>query len=392
MKRRSFVKTASSWALLGALPCGVGNVYGADNERSIEKTSNRRWDIHDPLNYTPDPDVITLKEEFSDLINGNAAIHRVWNGGGWLEGPAWSEEGRFLLLSDTINSRYYRYLWETGEVTVFPLHSYNGNGNIFDSDGRLLCCEHFLRRLVRWEHDGSMTVLADSYKGKPLNSPNDVVVHKDGSIWFSDPSYGDLIDEGHGDAPGGSANPHGKIRYKIGVEFPSKNMGMDRQPDHVFRIGLDGKIEAVVGEDEICNPNGLCFSPDYKRLYVASTGSPKKSFHHDGAKAIHLYDVGEKGTLHNHRIFSSMRYFGAQMYADGIKCDVQGNLWCGVSGPLGFCGVFIYNPSGELIGRIRLPQGVSNLTFGGPKRNWLFMCAGEDLYRLMVGTQGAAPS
>ncbi|MFT9409484.1 SMP-30/gluconolactonase/LRE family protein [Acetobacter fabarum] len=353
----------------------------------------RQWGPEAPPSYAPDPDVVVIDRSFRDLVSGNATIHRVWNGGTWIEGPAWSSEGRYLLFSDTVTSRQYRYLWETGEVTVFRPESYHSNGNTFDYQGRQISCEHFLRRVVRWEHDGSVHVVADHFEGKPLSSPNDVIAHPDGSIWFTDPGYGASVAEGHADAAGGEANPDGRIRWRVGEELIGAVGGMHKQPDHTFRVDPSGRIDVVLTQDQLPNPNGLCFSPDFSHLYVISTGRQSGAGGHDGDLAVHEFDLHRQELpLSNPRLFTNMRFEGVQMIPDGLKADIYGNLWCGVSGPLGLCGVFIFNPEGHLIGRIRLPHGVSNLTFGGPKRDWLFMCAGGALYSLQVNTQGAGPA
>ncbi|GBQ32085.1 gluconolactonase [Gluconacetobacter sacchari DSM 12717] len=367
-------------------PGGTGTVAPA----SVVTQPPRQWGPGAPPGYLPDPDVIALDPSFRDLTYFAAPIRRVSTGHGWLEGPAWSTEGRFLVLSDVIRSQALRYIWETGEITRFRPDSYAANGNCFDFDGRLIVCEDFLRRVVRWEHDGTVTVLADRFMGQGLNSPNDVVPHPDGSIWFSDPGYGDNITEGHADAPGGPANPKGLIRWNIGSELTGQIGGTRRQPDHLFRVAPGGGIEAVLSESDLRDPNGLCFAPDYKRLYVVSTPrAPGQAV--GGDQAIHVYDVRGTG-LANGRVFADMRLEGQQLNPDGIRVDIYGNLWCGASGALGLCGVFVFNPAGRLIGRLRLPQGCSNLTFGGPKRDHLFMCCAQSLYVLQVETQGFAPS
>jgi len=374
-----------------AAALATGAAQGADDAispPSVVSTPPRTWGPGSA--YVPDPDVIAIDPSFKDLTYFAAPIRRLWDGGGWLEGPAWSSEGRFLVLSDVIRSRTLRYLWETGTVTDFRTDSYSPNGNCFDFDGRLVTCEDFLRRVIRWEHDGSATVLADRFEGQGLNSPNDVIPHPDGSLWFTDPGYGDNITEGHADAPGGPTNPDGTIRWRIGRELTGEIGGTKRQADHVFRIAPDGKLSAVLGEREILDPNGLCFSLAYKRLYLVSTPKgPGQS--RGGDQAIHVFDM-QGGSPANGRIFTDMKLRGAQLNPDGIRVDVHGNLWCGASGPLGLCGVFVFNPQGKMIGRLRLPQGCSNLTFGGPKRDHLFMCCAQSLFVLQVETQGFAPS
>lgn len=388
--RRTILTRLAGASLLGFKTAKAANPSGSITPSSVVSQPARAWGAQAGPSFLPDPDVLFLDPSFKDLTYFAAPIRRVWDQGGWLEGPAWSTEGRFLVLSDVIRSRALRYTWETGEISDFRPDSYAANGNCFDFTGRLIVCEDFFRRVVRWEHDGSVKVLADRYNGQGLNSPNDVVPHPDGSVWFTDPGYGTNLAEGHPDAPGGPTNPDGKIRWNIGRELIGEIGGTKRQSDHVFRIAPDGTLTAVLQEKDIRDPNGLCFSPDYKKLYIVSTlKGPGQSV--GGDQAIHVYDVKD-GTLSNGRIFSTMQLNGVQMNPDGIRVDVFGNLWCGASGPLGLCGVMVFNPAGKLIGRIRLPQGCSNLTFGGPKRDHLFMCAANSLFALQVGVQGFAPS
>ena len=175
----------------------------------------RDWSPGHPAIY-PDPDIVVVDPAFRQLFVGNAGLHRVWTGAFWAEGPAWSSQGQYLVFSDVQASIQYRYVWDDGRVTRFRNPSWNSNGNSFDFQGRQLSCEDFNRRVVRWEHDGSLTVIADNFEGKPLNSPNDIVPHPDGSIWFTDPPYGDRLSEGHPDEAGGPANPQGLIKPAIG--------------------------------------------------------------------------------------------------------------------------------------------------------------------------------
>jgi gluconolactonase len=313
----------------------------------------------------PDPDVIVVDPSFLPLRRAQGAIYRVWTGALWAEGPTWSNQGQYLVFSDVSGNTLYRYIWDDGRVTVFRRPSSNANGNAFDFQGRLLSCEDFTRRLVRWEHDGTMTVIADSYNGKPLNSPNGVAPHPDGSIWFTDPGYGDQLAEGHPDEAGGPTNPQGILNPRIGASDAGVIGGRKRElPTNTYRWDPSGKLDVVASEEELPDPNGLCFSPDHKTFYLISTGK---------------------------RLFTDMTVDGVKCGPDDMCADVFGNLWCASNAPLGYAGVLAFNPAGKLIGRIRLPEVCANLTFGGPKRDRLFMAASQSLYMLETATQGAAP-
>jgi gluconolactonase len=306
-----------------------------------------------PVHY-PEPDVVSLDPRFDAYRIGNTPILRLHTGMLWAEGPAWNGVGRFLVWSDIPNEVQMRWLDEDGHVSRFRYPSGNSNGNTFDWQGRQLSCEHGTRRVVRYEHDGTITVLADSFDGKPLNSPNDVVVHPNGSIWFTDPPYGSW-----GDYEGN----RGEILLK----------------EAVYRIDPDtGEIAMVT--DEIDKPNGLCFSHDYARLFVADTGPGD----------IKVWDVVDEATLSNPQVFSDMTFDGTHVGPDGVRADVDGNIWAsGGWVGYGFDGVHVFTPEGERIGQILLPETTSNLCFGGRKRNRLFMTASQSLYAVYVNTRGA---
>ncbi len=316
---------------------------------------DRDWSGARPVRY-PDPDVVVLDPRFQKYKIGNAAIQRLYTGTAWAEGPAWSTVGRYLVWSDIPNDVQLRRIDDDGHVSVFRSPAGNSNGNTFDFEGRQISCEHGNRRVVRYENTGAVTVLADRWNGKPLNAPNDVVVHPDGGVWFTDPGYGSMMNyEGH------------KAELQI--------------KEAVYRIDTKaGKMEMV--SDELKKPNGLCFSPDYKKLYVVDTGvSPGP---------IQVYDVADGRRLAGSRRFCIMEMDGKKGGSDGVRADVDGNIWAsaGWAGD-GFDGVHVFAPDGTRIGFIRLPETASNLAFGGAKRNRLFVTASQSLYAVYVETQGA---
>ena len=276
-------------------------------------------------------------------------------------------QGRYLVWSDIPNNRQLRWLEDDGRVG-FQASVEQFNGNTFDFEGRQLSCEHLARRVVRYEHDGTTTVIADAYNGKRLNSPNDVIAHRDGSIWFTDPPYGRSLYEGQ---PGPRELPTG-----------------------LYRVDKSGKITLAVTEAQVPDPNGLAFSPDYKTLYVVSTGRGPGDTGPGGKGDLFTFDISVDGMVSNPRRFSDFMIDGVKCGPDGVRCDLTGNLWCASNAgrAVGYNGVTVWTPQGKLLGRIRLPEVCANICFGGPKRNRLFMAASQSLYALYVNAQGAGPS
>jgi gluconolactonase len=333
-----------------------------------------------PATY-PDPDVITIDPAFNALRLGNTPIQRLWTGGYWSEGPAWSSQGRYLVWSDIPNNRQLRYVEDAGHVTVFRSPSNNSNGNTFDFQGRQLSCEHAARRVVRYEHDGSVTVIADAYQGTRLNSPNDLAVHQDGSIWFSDPPYGGSLYEGMVDAPGGPSNQQGRLNAKAGQPAGSGTLKREL-PFNVYRVDPSGRVDIAASQEALGSaPNGIAFSPDFKTVYIVARGG------------VVMGEVAANNTIANIRPFGNFMVDGIRCGPDGIRADVYGNLWCSSNAGtnIGYSGVTVHSPDGKMIGRIRLPEVCANVAFGGPKRNRLFMAAAQSLYAVYVNTQGASP-
>jgi gluconolactonase len=246
--------------------------------------------------------------------------------------------------------------------------------------------------VVRYENDGSATIIADRFGGKRLNSPNDVVPHPDGSYWFTDPPYGGQLYEGTTDAPGGPTNRAGRIKNRLG-QPPEIGSAQRELPTGVYRVDPSGRVDLVVPEDQLADPNGLCFSHDYKKLYVISTGRGPGDAGPGGTREMFVFDVTADNKTANRKRFTDFMVDGVKCGPDGVRCDVDGNLWCSSNAgrAVGYSGVTVWNPDGKLLGRIRLPEVCGNLCFGGPKRNRLFMAASQSLYALYVQTQGAAP-
>ena len=345
-----------------------------------------------PTTYFTDPDVLTIDPSFDGLRQPNAPIQRLWTGALWSEGPAWNSVGRYLVWSDIPNNRQMRWLEDDGRVSVMRSPSNNSNGNTFDFQGRQLSCEHLGRRVVRYELDGSATVIAAMHDGKRLNSPNDVVPHPDGSYWFTDPPYGAQFYEGTVDVAGGPANKSGRMNPRLG-QPPEFGTYKRELPTACYRVDPNGTLTQVLTEAQVPDPNGLCFSPDYKKLYVVSTGQGPGDTGPGGKGDMWVFDVGTDNKLSNGKLFSDFMISSVKCGPDGVRADVDGNLWCSSNAgrAVGFSGVTVWNPQGKLIGRIRLPEICGNICFGGPKRNRLFMAASQSLYAVYTGTQGAAP-
>lgn len=286
-----------------------------------------------------------IHPRFASLLCSNCRVEKLHTGTRWAEGPCYFADGDYLIWSDIPNNRMLRWTEGLG-VEVFRQPANCSNGNTRDRQGRLVTCEHLTRRVTRTEWDGSITVLAERYEGRRLNSPNDVVVKSDGSIWFTDPPYGILSD------------------YE-GKKSPSELGG-----NFVFRLDpATGDLSVVA--DDFDRPNGIAFSPDESRLFVADSGKPRH---------MRVFDVKDGRTLSGGRVFAEC---DAGIF-DGFRFDTDGNLWTSTR-----AGVSCYSPDGELLGKIRLPEAVANLTFGGPKRNRLFITATTSLYSVFVNANGA---
>lgn len=295
-------------------------------------------------------DYVVLDPRFESLFIGHAKLETLWTGSRWAEGPVYVPAGKYLLWSDIPNDRVLRYDETDGSVSVFESPCGHRNGHTLDREGRVIACEHGNRRVTRREHDGSTTVIAASVDGKRLNSPNDVVVKSDGSIWFSDPTYGiDSAYEGH------------EAVSEIGAA-------------HVYRVDpSEGTISAVV--TDMVRPNGLCFSPDESVLYVADTGATHVKGH---PRTIRAYDMAPDGrSVGDGRVFAESP---AGVF-DGFRADRNGNIWASTAN-----GVSCFAPDGTHIGRIPIGEIVSNLCFGGPKRNRLYITAQTSLYAIYLNT------
>ncbi|GLH78510.1 gluconolactonase [Bradyrhizobium sp. SSBR45G] len=359
LSRRGILSAALSGAALA--------ISGQARAQSFAFKPNQRY---------PDPAIEILDPSFAKYRLYSSTVEQLASGMRWAEGPVYFPEEGYLLLSDIPNNRIMKYSEKDGSFTVFRSPANYANGNTRDRQGRLVSCEHSVtRRITRTEKNGTVTVLADSFEGKRLNAPNDIVVKSDDTIWFTDPLFG------------------------INGNWEGFKAKSEQANTNVFRIGTDGKLTAVI--TDLVNPNGLAFSPDEKKLYVVEwKGTPNRS--------IWSYDVNADGTVGN-----KVKLIDAadQGSLDGFRVDRDGNLWCGwgsngalaaepvdVNGrkvyplkakPEDLDGVMVFNPQGKPIGFIRLPERCANLTFGGPKNNRLYMAASHSLYALYVETEGA---
>ncbi|TDK37170.1 SMP-30/gluconolactonase/LRE family protein [Rhizobium deserti] len=313
-----------------------------------------------PSPIYPDPSIQVLDPSFAKYRVASSSLEQVATGARWLEGPVWFGDGRYLLVSDIPNNRVMKYDESNETWSVFNANSNYANGHARDRQGRLLSCEHLTRRVTRTEYDGSITILADNYMGKKLNSPNDIICKSDGSIWFTDPPFG-IAGEWEGE----------KAQSEL--------------PHSVYCILPDGKLNLVT--DELKGPNGIAFSEDEKKLYVVEGRATPY-------RILWSYDVAADGVkLSNKRALVTADDNGG---LDGFKVDVDGNLWCGWGSngaagarPEDLNGVKIFNKEGKAIGFIKLPERCPNLVFGGPKRNRLYMASSHSVYALYVETRGA---
>ena len=293
-----------------------------------------------------------IEPEFEACFVGHARVERLWTGARWSEGPVWFAAGRYLLWSDIPNNRIMRWDETNGSVSVFRDPSNNSNGHTVDRQGRLISCEHLARRVTRTDFDGRVGVIADSFEGKRLNSPNDVVVKSDGSIWFTDPSYGILMDyEGE------------RAESEIGA-------------CHVYCVDANG-IRVVA--DDYLKPNGLAFSPDEQFLYIADTGATHEK---DGPKHIRRHTIEPDGSLSGGEIFAEC----TSGLFDGFRVDRAGRIWSSAAD-----GVHCLAPDGRLVGKIHIPELVANVCFGGPKLNRLFICGTTSLYSVFLNVNGVSP-
>jgi len=357
MDRRNFLRSAAAVASAAVVAPALAQTP-TDPPGSVPPP--RDWNDPSTAIY-PDPAFEVFDPRFAKYSGGTAGLVRIWTGGVWTEGPVWFGDQQRLIFSDIPNDRLMAYDATTGKTQVFRQPSNFTNGNTRDRQGRLLSAEQGTRRITRTEYDGSITVLADKYNGKSLNSPNGVIVKSDDTVWFTDPSYG------------------------IGGDHEG-NRAEAELPRNVYRLDpKSGKLDVVAGDFSM--PNGLCFSPDEKKLYITDTGELGGPFKQT---LIRVYDVGADGKLSNGKLFHDFKDVPQPYIADDIRCDEDGNVWAagGWSPNRALNGVRVYAPDGTPLGAIVVPEVAANLCFGGHHHNRLFICASTSVYAMDVGTRG----
>jgi gluconolactonase len=311
----------------------------------------------EPKRY-PDPVWKVIDKRFNKYMIGNTPLKREWTGALWAEGSAWNGVGRYVVFSDIPNNRQMRWDEATGQVTQLRVPSNFSNGNTFDFEGRQISCEHSTARVVRYNWQGEPEVLAEAFEGKRLNAPNDAVVHpEDGGIIFTDPGYGSFW------------HYEGNVRD---LELPASVYHLDPKSRALTKL-----------TDEILKPNGLCFSPDYRRVYVADSAPS----HHSEPARIITWDLADNGRkLSNRRVFATLE----SGFHDGMRADVDGNIWAATAfGGEGADGIHVYMPDGTKIGQLLMPEACANLTFAGKQRNRLFICGSQSVYTIYTAAQGA---
>jgi gluconolactonase len=341
LNRRAFLTAGAAVGALAATPALARRGWTG---KQPERYPDKAWKVHD--------------DRFKKYMIGNTPLRREWSGSLWAEGSAWSGVGRYVVFSDIPNNRQLRWDEVTGRVTPLRVPSNFSNGNTFDFQGRQISCEHSTARVVRYGPSGDPTVLAEKFDGKPLNAPNDVVVHPaDGGMIFTDPGYGSHW-------------------------WYEGNVRDLQLPTSVYHIdATSGKLTRLT--DEIFKPNGLCFSADYKTLYVADTAAT----HHAEPAQIIAWDVVDNGRkLTNRRAFVTLK----KGFHDGIRADADGNIWAATAfGGEGVDGIHVYVPDGTRIGQILMPESCANLCFVGKRRNRLFICGSQSVYTIYTAATGA---
>jgi gluconolactonase len=369
MNRRAFLATTAAAAAVATMKAASAETVTPFGQTAAPLRATPPLPLGPlPGSVYPDPHLESMVKPTEPTFGpadfpafaGTMAVERIATGFRWAEGPVYFPAGRYVLFSDIPNNRIMRLDENDDHLSVFRQPSMNSNGNTIDREGRLITCEHSGRRVTRTELDGSITIIADKYNGKKLNSPNDAVVAADGSIWFTDPIYG------------------------IGGYYEGIKAEPEQEKHNVYRVDpKTGNIKVVV--DDFVEPNGIAFSPDEKKLYVIDTGftdGPKNPSH------IRVFDANiENGRLSNSKVFAEMP---KPSITDGLRADREGRIWCSVGwGDLSENGVRCYSPTGDLIGKIHIPETVANLCFGGQQRNRMYICGSTSLYAVYTGVQGA---